>query len=144
MPHLTTRLKRLRNALERQRAYQLMRTASIILRRDGLPAFTERLGRWLRGERRYYRPLEWLAYQKYAQSAKLSPTELAAQRQAALAWSYQPTFGILTPLYNVPLPIFQQTAAAVTAQSYPQLALVRGGCQHRLTALGLLAAVGGS
>lgn len=119
MPHLTTRLKRLRNALERQRAYQLMRTASIILRRDGLPAFAERLGRWLRGERRYYRPLEWLAYQKYAQSAKLSPTELAAQRQAALAWSYQPTFGILTPLYNVPLPIFQQTAAAVTAQSYP-------------------------
>ncbi len=119
MPDLTLRLKKLRDALERQRAVQLIRTASIILRRDGAGAFAGRLYRWLRGERRYYRPLEWLAYEKYAQRARLSPAEQAAQRQLALTWRFQPTFGILTPLHNVPLHIFKQTAASVAAQSYP-------------------------
>jgi GT2 family glycosyltransferase len=117
---LPMRLERLLEKLQRQRAFQLMRTALIILQRDGAGAFADRLWRWLHGERRYYRPLEWLAYEKYAQNARLGLEVLAAQRQRALAWHFQPTFGILTPLYNAPLDIFRQTAASVTSQSYPK------------------------
>jgi glycosyltransferase involved in cell wall biosynthesis len=110
----------LRAALARRRTFQLVRTAYTILRRDGWLAFTDRLYRWLRGERRYYRRSEWLTYERYCQNAELGLAQRAAQRQTARTWHSQPTFGILTPLYNVPLHIFKQTAASVASQSYPK------------------------
>ncbi|MCE7948514.1 MAG: glycosyltransferase [Chloroflexi bacterium CFX4] len=114
-----TFLKKLRANLARRRVFQLFRTAYTIWQRDGLHAFTDRLRRWLGGERRYYRPLEWLAYEKHCQTAALSADQLTAQRETALGWRAQPTFAILTPVYNAPLYIFKQTAAFVTSQSYP-------------------------
>jgi GT2 family glycosyltransferase len=116
---MMNRFKTLRATLAQQRAFQLVRTAYTILQRDGLLAFADRLQRWLRGERRYYRRLDWLAYEKYCRSAKPRLDRLAAQCQIARTWQLQPTFGILTPLYNVPLHIFKQTAASVVSQSYP-------------------------
>ncbi len=114
-----TFLKKLRANLVRRRTFQLFRTAYTIWRRDGIHAFTDRLRRWLGGERRYYRPLEWLAYEKHCQTAALSAQQLAIQRQMALEWQAQPTFAILTPVYNAPLHIFKQTASFVASQSYP-------------------------
>ncbi|MCE7947278.1 MAG: glycosyltransferase family 2 protein [Chloroflexi bacterium CFX4] len=100
---------------------QLTNTSYRLLRQEGLGAFTNRLGLWLRGERRYMRHdrPELHGYEAYCKATTPNEAELAAQRKEARVWQNAPSFGILTPVYQPPLYIFRRTVESVLAQSYP-------------------------
>ena len=58
-----------------------------------------------------------------------TPALLAAQREAATQYAYQPRISIITPVYNPPLAIFELAIQSVQQQTYPhwQLCLANGG-----------------
>jgi GT2 family glycosyltransferase len=106
-----------------KRFIALSDTSLKIWREGGFSAFYDRLKRWLKGERRYIpifedRP-ELHGYEPYCHFTTPSAADLEAQRKESLAWHNPITFGIITPVYNVPLSFFIRTAQSVTQQSYP-------------------------
>jgi GT2 family glycosyltransferase len=121
----------------RQRAYILVRAAFSTLLTEGPFALATRSVRWIRRERRYspsrrQRSLDVAPMEKFlshpfsdavyaVHMEQVEPTESQLNRQFAIAqqWNDSPAIHIVTPVYNPPLAVLQETVRSVTTQTYP-------------------------
>lgn len=107
------------SAVARLRPVQLLNSARVILLRDGPLPLLARLFRWLRGERRYHRRATTkVMYRQYHVAFEPNSAQLARQRAEVVAWADRPSFSIITPVFNPPLPILKQTVESVLSQTY--------------------------
>lgn len=97
----------------------LVDTALFILRKKGIRSLIDRLVKWMRGERRYATDRDtFRSYRFYQNLFEPNPLELAQQRTQSRAWLFQPTFGVVTAVYNAPLPYLRETYESLRNQSY--------------------------
>lgn len=108
----------------REQVYHAFRLALIAWREIGFLPFIQRFPSWLRlylhrkAGSDTYDMLSW-TYPRWIKKREPGKRELARQRKDWPQFPYQPLISILTPVFNPPPDVLQDTLESVRAQTYP-------------------------